>query len=440
LFARTPRDGVHAQVHGHPEHHRTGDAAMMRRTMLALTFAVSPACTGTVSSTIHDASVDASSDRPDRTVLSDVSDVSDVRDVADVLMGTDRVDVPVGDAGRCPPTLPDGGAPPPPPGVSRSCGPGGAPTWHCNEVAYCGGQFTMGSTDAAEVHGTGRGATYQMRECDPRVRIVRGGYIDAYEVTVARYRTWIRAGMPMPRSGEYTYPLDGWSNPGVDWMPPGYVNSGDGDTVPGSPATVQNCTWSPVDGVNDDLPINCVDGLHAAAFCQWDGRHMVSEEAWEYLASNYGTTARIRPEDLTASSSCDLGDLNSRNGICPQRTLPRPVQSFPLSGPPSVPGLFGMIGGVVEIAAGPFSPMDGICSNFDLRTCCRRRYPNTDDHTPREGGSLRGTSWWMDREDQQYLNHVSSRNHGSRTAPLDRRPPRSPNVGIRCARWVPGVW
>jgi hypothetical protein len=193
-----------------------GHAAMMRRAMLALTFVFSPACTGTVSSTTLDASVDASSDRPDRTVLidmSDVSDVSDVRDVSDVLMGTDRLDVPVADAGRCPLTLPDGGAPPPPPGVSRSCGPGGAPAWHCNEVAYCGGEFIMGSTDAAQVRGligTGNRITFPMRSCDPRMRTVRGGYVDAYEVTVARFRTWVRAGMPRPTAGEYVFPDGRW--------------------------------------------------------------------------------------------------------------------------------------------------------------------------------------------------------------------------------------
>jgi formylglycine-generating enzyme required for sulfatase activity len=412
---------------------------MMRRTMLALTFAVSPACTGTVSSTIHDASVDASSDRPDLTVLSDVSDVSDV---ADVLMGADRVDVPVGDAGRCPPTLPDGGAPPPPPGVSRSCGPGGAPAWHCNEVAYCGGEFTMGSTDAAQVNGSNLRRTYTMRECDPRRRTVRGGYIDAYEVTVARYRAWVRAGMPHPASDEYYYPGGKWFG-GTPVLPQGYVNSGDGDTVEGSPATLQNCTWSPTDGVNDDLPINCIDSVHSSAFCWWDGRHVVSEEAWEYLASNFGTTTTIRPADLTQVSSCELGDLNARNGVCPRRDLPRAVNAFPLSGPPAVPGLFGMIGGVAELAAGPPNPMDGnFCMVMSVATdrCCNSRYPMTDDHTPREGGSQRGSSWWLSVEDQRWMNHVSSRFSGGRSLTDMNRPTRSPHMGIRCARWVPGVW
>jgi formylglycine-generating enzyme required for sulfatase activity len=417
---------------------------MMRRTMLALTFAVSPACTGTVSSTTLDASLDASTDRPDLTVLSDVSDVSDVRDVADVLMGADRVDVPVADAGRCPPTLPDGGAPPPPPGVSRSCGPGGAPPWHCNEVAYCGGDFIMGSTDATQVNGSYFDyRTYRMRSCDPRRRVVRGGYIDAYEVTVARYRAWVRAGMPRPAAYEVVYPYGEWLVDPQDIRPQGYVNLGDGDTVVGSPATLANCTWSPEDGVNDDLPINCVDGYQAVAFCWWDGRHLVSEEAWEYLASNFGTTTMIRPEDLTQASSCELGDLNGRNGICPRRELPRPVNAFPLSGPPAVPGLFGMIGGVQEPTAGPPNPLDGRCSasGMEQTRCCGQRYPNTDDHVPREAGSLRGTSWWLAAEDQRWMNHVSSRNFGSRRPALDmNRPPRSPNVGIRCARWVPGVW
>ena len=145
--------------------------------------------------------------------------------------------------------------------------------------------------------------------------------------------------------------------------------------------------------------------------------------AWEadpeYLASNFGTTTSIRPADLTQAESCALGDLNTRDGICPRQDLPRPVNAFPLSGPPSVPGLFGMIGGVQEIAAGPLSPLDGACGfqgSVDPARCCNRRYPETDDHIPREGGSLRGTSWWLAEEEQRWMRHVSSRSRGSRTA------------------------
>jgi len=206
---------------------------------------------------------------------------------------------------------------------------------------------------------------------------------------------------------------------------------------------VRNCTWSREDGINDDLPINCVDTIHASAFCWWDGRHLVSEEAWEYLASNFGTTSTIRPADLTETTSCEIGDLNSRNGVCPQRDLPRAVNAFPLSGPPAVPGLFGMIGGVAEYAGGPATPMDGnfcLLQTTDTQRCCGLRYPVTDDHTPREGGALRGSSWWLTVEDQRWMNHVSSRYNGGRQPPTENRPGRSPNVGIRCARWVPGVW
>lgn len=420
------------------------------RFRVLLTVSYTLGCTGTVSTTTPDATVEVSvvdieAGRMDRTGPTDdtesrdvvgdggLRDVGDVRDVSVVL-----------DGGRCPPTLPDGGAPPPPPGVSRSCGPGGAPAWHCNEVAYCGGEFTMGSTDAAQVNGSNLYRTYRMRECDPRRRIVRGGYIDAYEVTVARYRAWVRAGMPHPASLEYVYPDGKWELDPALFRPQGYVNSGDGDTVTGRPATLQNCTWNPSDRVNDDLPINCVDRYHAIAFCWWDGRHVVSEEAWEYLASNLGSTTTIRPGSLTQASSCGLGDLNSRNGVCPQRELPREVNAFPLSGPPAVPGLFGMIGGVAELAGGPPNPLDGnFCMVNSTATdrCCDSRYPITDDHSPREGGSLRGSSWWLSVEDQGWMSHVSSRFAGGRTPATDTiRPLRSPHFGIRCARWVPGVW
>lgn len=422
---------------------------MNLRTLIAVSVVLG--CTGTVSTTTPDAAGDVSRldiepGRLDHTQPTDNTEpfdvlgdggLRDVGDVRDVVMALD--------GGRCPPTLPDGGTPPPPPGVSRSCGPRGAPAWHCNEVAYCGSEFIMGSTDAAQVRGIGGTSnrlTFPMRSCDPRMRTVRGGYVDAYEVTVARFRTWVRAGMPHPGGLEYVFPDGKWRVSPQDVRPPGYVNSGDGDTVPGSPATLQNCSWSPTDGINDDLPINCVDRAHAMAFCWWDGRHMIPEDTWEYLASNLGTTSSIRPGNLTQPDSCNLGDLNARNGICPRRDLPRSVDAFPLSGPPALPGLFGMIGGVMEYAGGFPSPLDGFSclrGGSDITRCCGQRYPAQDDYTPREGVGFRGSSWWLTAEDQQWMAHVASRYNGEIQS-TDGRPTRSPNLGIRCARWVPGVW
>jgi len=192
------------------------------RALLAVFLALLLGCAGTVTSadaTSEDApglddiardaeaadeppGVDAAMDRPEPPPAEVGVDVVDAPDrfVAEVVDADATVDR-AGDAMTCPEDPPTG----PPSESRRSCAPGQAPTWHCREVHHCGGTFTMGSRQAWEIDvnvlDLTKGyvlRTFPMRTCDLHTAVVQPGYVDAYEVTVARFRAWVNAGMPHP--------------------------------------------------------------------------------------------------------------------------------------------------------------------------------------------------------------------------------------------------
>lgn len=80
-------------------------------------------------------------------------------------------------------------------------------------------------------------------------------FIDAHEVTVGRWRAALASG---------------W-NPPIEWWP----------------RRTRFCTYR-ADGTNDALPMNCVTWEGAREFCAQDGRELVSEARWEFVATGLG--------------------------------------------------------------------------------------------------------------------------------------------------------
>lgn len=299
----------------------------------------------------------------DAGVVMDIVDVPGVVDsdsVQDVPeeMRPDIVDVAMErpDGPDCPRDPPSG----PPLGVGRSCGDGGAPAWQCREVPYCGGRYTMGSTDAWEVYinpnpGMGTRVNLRMRTCDVHEAVVRGGYVDAYEVTVARFRAWVNAGMPRPANGEPYFSGLRWDD-GFNEQLQVPTQATAEERVPGMTTSNAMCTWSPTPGVNDDLPINCLTVMSAFVFCWWDGKHIATEIAWEYLATNRGTTPTPFGMVLPDSRGCAYGDVGSGAGICPRRMLPSAVNTHPTGATRDPAGIHDLWGGVQEFVVGLNSP------------------------------------------------------------------------------------
>jgi formylglycine-generating enzyme required for sulfatase activity len=372
-------------------------------------------------------------------------DVADVLDVPDVRDAPDIVDVraDASDASTCTLDPPSG----PPANVGRSCRAMGVPAEHCREVGYCGGRYRMGSTDAWEVRSTVSWTTFSerftmpIRTCDLHEGVVRGGYVDAYEVTVARFRAWVNAGLPRPAVEQPFFGRVVWNIRSEDDIRQfGTVSAN--DRVPGMPTTDEMCTWSPTPGVNDNLPMNCVTLASAAAFCWWDGKQIATEVAWEYLATNRGTTPTPFGSVYEDGRGCDYGDVGVAAGVCPRASRPAPVGTHPMGVTRDPPGVHDLWGGLQEYVLGPGSPYSPMRTWPVWSTACIRNALPTiegDKVATRDAVNgafmVRGASWFHSLEDHRHFAHARTRG-GMPEPTMGANRPRSVRVGIRCMRWV----
>jgi formylglycine-generating enzyme required for sulfatase activity len=144
-------------------------------------------------------------------------------------------------------------------------------------------------------------------------------YLDRYEVTVARFRQFVDAGMGLaataPAASEGGHPLlpgSGWD---TSWNPNlvtdiAALNAGLASCVPSS--------WTPTPGANENLPLNCVTWYEAFAFCIWDGGYLPTEAEWNYAAAG-GDEQRaypwsFPPDDLTID--CSYANYSLSSGYC----------------------------------------------------------------------------------------------------------------------------
>lgn len=243
------------------------------------------------------------------------------------------------------------------PAADGGVGPG------CGLVRITGGTFSMGVPMDCRTAGAPR-STCVYDASPEQTNVTVGTFIvDAYEVTVARFRAFWQARMAdggaSLRARPVRYPdLDGTTRQETAW-----------GTEPGSEPALQvasaPCNWSRDPSPRDGHPINCVSWWIAQEFCVWDrgeanygtpanGR-LPTEAEWEYAARGRTVSAeglvpgRTYPWGMTDPDGDDMMTCTRAQwNRCPgtDGALTRRVGSFMASG-----GLFDLAGNVDEWTA-----------------------------------------------------------------------------------------
>ncbi len=309
-----------------------------------------------------------------------------------------------------PDVAPDAAAPP----VARSCAGGGA---GCGLVAIEGGSFAMGSATAcASEFVAPEGCALRASPPSPTVR-VDPFWLDAYEVTVARFRRfWVeraRDGGASVRARPVAYP----GGREVAWPA----------AAPPPPQSNQSCGWTPAAGANESRPIDCLTFWLAMEFCVWDGGRLPTEAEWEYAARWRPVPAEgLAPGrwypwgDTPPSDACDRARWNTSAtpGCMRWGAGTAPVGTFAPSG-----GLYDMAGNASELTADRNTPFGQGCwaAGGDNPRCdatLGAATPDDERVVTRGGGWNAGTVAWL-------------RTPSRRGLPLDFA---NLGVGFRCAR------
>jgi formylglycine-generating enzyme required for sulfatase activity len=260
----------------------------------------------------------------------------------------------------------------------------------CGSMTLPGGTYTMGSDT--------------INESPRHLATVSPFELDAFEVTVARFRRYWYAGHPGP-GPSVRYPSGALAWTGSSVMEPVA-----GDALDSSNA----CNWNTAD--RDLHPINCIDWWTAQAFCVWDGGRLPTEAEWEYAARGYAedslATGRTYPWGEEAPS-CARAAWNYPSCRGEDGTQTRRVGSFTSSA-----GFYDLAGNVWEWTADNWATYDTLCWAQRTNPLCN--LDATGERTVRGGSAAQTTP---------ALLHGAAR---MQWPPIDRT--RAGAVGFRCAR------
>jgi formylglycine-generating enzyme required for sulfatase activity len=138
--------------------------------------------------------------------------------------------------------------------------------------------------------------------------------IDAQEVSVARFKAWVNAGMPINCTGtpcaldsKPPYDTQMFWDPGWDSLAASgdYTGNADCPDVP----TMGMPTYP-----NDSYPVTCVNWAQAVAFCAFEQKRLPTTTEWYYVATAAGSYPRGYPWGTSPTPDCTRAVLDYGGG------------------------------------------------------------------------------------------------------------------------------
>jgi sulfatase modifying factor 1 len=190
------------------------------------------------------------------------------------------------------------------PGADTTCGPGSdAGTGGHN----CCTSYDVTGTSTTPFYRSYDGISPGLYTSKNAPATVSSYRLDAYEVTVGRFRAFVNAfsgdagaAIPAAGSGKHMHLNGGGglTSVGVDasGFESGWESAWNTNLAPtdGNLGSCVNATWTSSGSGDEHLPMNCVNWYEAYAFCIWDGGFLPSELEWNYAAAG-GTEQRQYP-------------------------------------------------------------------------------------------------------------------------------------------------